>query len=265
MKLARSTEGSGFDVDMPGAEMGKVVTRFPPEPSGYLHIGHLKAAMLNDAIAKKYNGKLILRFDDTNPQKEKEEYVENIMADLKRVGIHHHMLTHTSDYFDLILKYGEQMIKEGKAYVDNTPVLQMREWRMNGVESPSRNAPLADQLRLWQAMIDGTPEGLECCVRAKIDMQAKNKCMRDPTIFRCNVGTPHHRTGNKYKCYPTYDFACPIVDSIEGVTHTLRTNEYRDRNEQYYWMIDALGLRKPCIRDYRSVKRHTKHSLSYAF
>lgn len=209
-KLARSSEGAGFDVDLPGAEDGKVVTRFPPEPSGYLHIGHAKAAMLNDAIARRYNGKLILRFDDTNPQKEKEEYVDNIMADLKRIGVHHHQLTHTSDYFDLILKYGTQMLTEGKAYIDNTPVLQMREWRMNGVESPNRNAPVAEQLRLWQAMQDGTAEGLACCMRAKIDMSAKNKAMRDPTMYRTNVATPHHRAGTKYKVYPTYDFAWSV-------------------------------------------------------
>ena len=161
--------------------------------------------MLNDAIAKKYNGKLILRFDDTNPQKEKEEYVENIMADLKRLGVHHHQLTHTSDHFDLILKLATQLIEEGKAYVDNTPVEQMRKWRMDGVESPSRNATVAENLALWTEMQDGTVEGLKCCLRAKIDMQAKNKTMRDPTIYRCNVTTPHHRTGSKYKVYPTYD------------------------------------------------------------
>ena len=236
-KHAKASEGAGFDVDLPGAEDGKVVTRFPPEPSGYLHIGHAKAAMLNDAIAKKYHGKLILRFDDTNPQKEKEEYVENIMSDLKTIGVQHHVLTHTSDHFDLILGYATRMIKEGIAYVDNTPVEQMRKWRMDGVEAPSRNASVEENLKLWQEMQEGTPEGLKCCLRAKIDMQAKNKTMRDPTIYRCNVGTPHHRTGTKYKVYPTYDLACPIVDSIEGVTHCLRTDEYRDRNEQFYWQV----------------------------
>lgn len=249
-RMARSAEGAGFDVDLPGAVMGEVVTRFPPEPSGYLHIGHVKAAMLNDAISKKYKGKLILRFDDTNPQKEKDEYVQNIMDDLKRIGVEHHLLTHTSDYFDLIQDYAERMLKEGKAYIDNTPVEQMRAWRMDGVESPSRNQPVEENLRLWREMLAGSDEGKACCMRAKIDMQAKNKAMRDPTIYRVNMAAPHHRTGTKYKAYPTYDLACPIVDSIEGVTHTLRTNEYRDRNEQYYWMIDALGLRKPFIRDY---------------
>ena len=174
------------------------------------------------------------------------------MADLERIGVKHSVLTHTSDHFDMLLGYCVRMIKEGLAYVDNTPVEQMRKWRMDGVESPSRNATVEENLRLWQEMIDGTPEGLKCCLRAKIDMAAKNKTLRDPTIARCNVATPHHRTGTKYKVYPTYDLACPIVDSIEGVTHCLRTDEYRDRNEQYYWVCDALKLRKPFIRDYRS-------------
>jgi len=249
--LARSSEGAGFDVELPGAEMGKVVTRFPPEPSGYLHIGHAKAALLNDAIAKKFNGQLVLRFDDTNPQKEKEEYVENIMNDLKTLGVVHHRLTHTSDYFQLIQDEATNMLKKGKAYIDNTPVEEMRRMRAEGIESPCRSQGLEENLRLWEEMKAGTPEGLKCCMRAKIDMQAPNKAMRDPTLYRCNVGAPHHRTGTKFKVYPTYDFACPIVDSIEGVTHTLRTNEYRDRNAQYYWMIDAIGLKhKPYIRDY---------------
>lgn len=172
-----------------------------------LSLGHAKAAMLNDAIAKKYNGKLILRFDDTNPQKEKEEYVENIMNDLKTLGVQHHTLTHTSDYFDLIADYATQMLKEGKAYVDNTPVDEMRRMRTEGIEAPGRSQPIEENLRLWEEMKAGTPEGLKCCMRAKIDMQAGNKAMRDPTIYRCNIATPHHRTGTKYKAYPTYDFA----------------------------------------------------------
>jgi glutamyl/glutaminyl-tRNA synthetase len=172
------------------------------------------------------------------------------MADLKTIGVHHDILTHTSDHFDLILKYATQMLERDLAYIDNTPVEQMRAWRMTGVASPGRTATLAENLRLWNEMQLGSPEGLACCMRAKIDMSANNKTMRDPTMYRCNITTPHHRTGTKYKVYPTYDFACPIVDSIEGVTIVLRTDEYRDRNEQFYWMIDALGLRKPFIRDY---------------
>lgn len=248
-KKLESSSQAHFDVDLPGAEMGKVCTRFPPEPSGYLHIGHAKALLLNDHIARMYNGKMILRFDDTNPKKEKEEYVENIIRDIKTLGISWCQMTHTSDHFELIYRYALEMIKNGKAYIDDTPVEQMRKERMEGIESKGRNQPVEENLRLFEEMKQATEIGLKCCLRAKIDMQAKNKAMRDPVIYRCNL-TPHHRTGATWKIYPTYDLACPIVDAIEGVTHPLRTNEYRDRNEQFYWMIDALGLRKPVIRDY---------------
>ena len=247
-KLDKSKTGS-FDIDLPGAEMGKVVTRFPPEPSGYLHIGHAKALLLNNYFAERFKGKMILRFDDTNPSKEKDEYVENIMADLKTLEVTWVGPTYTSDYFDLLLDYGRQLIREGKAYVDATPVQQMREERLKRIESAARNNSVEENLRLFEEMVKGSEEGLQCCARAKIDMQSDNGCMRDPTIFRCNL-TPHHRTGSKYKVYPTYDFCCPIVDSIEGVTHTLRTIEYHDRNHQYNWVCDALNLRRPHIWDF---------------
>lgn len=231
-----------YEGKLPNAIQGQVVTRFPPEPSGYLHIGHAKAALLNYYYANKYEGKLLLRFDDTNPVLENEEFQESIEADLKLLGITPFNVSFTSDHFDTIMNYCEEMFKLGKAYVDDTCVEVMREERGKGIESKNRNNSVDENLRLWKEMIDGTEHGLKCCVRAKIDMQCKNKCMRDPVLYRC-VLTPHHRTGTKYKVYPTYDFACPIVDSIEGVTHALRTNEYSDRIEQYNWVINALGLR----------------------
>ena len=150
--------------------------------------------LLNDTIAKKFGGRMILRFDDTNPTKEKEEYVESILSDLHTLGVTWTQLTHTSDYFDLILDYGRRMLREGKAYVDDTPVEQMRKERMDGVESTSRSRSVEDNLRLFGEMEAGSAEGVKCCVRARIDMKAGNKAMRDPTIFRCNA-TPHHRTG----------------------------------------------------------------------
>lgn len=247
--LAKSKAGGSFEIDLVGAAEGKVCTRFPPEPSGYLHIGHAKAALLNDYFAKRYMGRLILRFDDTNPTKEKEEFVDNIISDLRLLGIKHDVLTHTSDYFERILELGEYMLREGKAYIDDTPVELMRQERGEGIDSKRRNNSVEENLRLWAAMREGNEEGLKCVMRAKINMQHDNKTLRDPTLFRCSL-VPHHRTGSKYKVYPTYDFACPIVDSVEGVTHTLRTSEYRDRDEQYYWLIDALKLRKPHIWDY---------------
>jgi len=246
---AKGQSGGSFDINLPGASMGQVCTRFPPEPSGYLHIGHVKAALLNDYFARTYQGKLVLRFDDTNPTKEKEEFVENIYKDLETLGVKYHVVTHTSDSFELILKECTRMIKEGKAYVDNTPLEQMRAERGEGVASKCRSHTVEENLRLWQAMQDFTEEGQKCCVRAKIDIAHNNKCMRDPVMYRCNEAA-HHRTGTKYKVYPTYDFACPIVDSLEGVTHALRSSEYHDRAEQYYWFIDALGVRKVHIWDF---------------
>eukprot|EP01027_Heterolobosea_sp_BB2_P027329 GEZU01042660.1.p2 GENE.GEZU01042660.1~~GEZU01042660.1.p2 ORF type:complete len:732 (-),score=325.35 GEZU01042660.1:227-2395(-) len=243
-----TTEGS-FEVDLPDVEIGKVVVRFPPEASGYLHIGHAKAALINDYFAQRYKGTLIMRFDDTNPSKEKMEYEHSILEDLKKLEVKPHKFTYTSDYFDLCMEFAEKMIKEGTAYVDKTSKEQLRIEKRNGIESKYRNNSVEENLRLWKEMIAASEEGLQCCLRAKINMQAANMTLRDPVLYRCNL-LPHNRTGTKYKVYPTYDFACPIVDSIEGVTHTLRTTEYHDRNAQFFWIIDALGIRKPHIWDY---------------
>eukprot|EP00123_Amoebidium_parasiticum_P015370 comp22933_c0_seq1/m.36330 comp22933_c0_seq1/g.36330 ORF comp22933_c0_seq1/g.36330 comp22933_c0_seq1/m.36330 type:complete len:1363 (-) comp22933_c0_seq1:376-4464(-) len=234
---------------LPGAEMGKVVVRFPPEASGYLHIGHAKAALLNHIYATEYKGTLIFRFDDTNPVKEKEHFEEVILEDVKLLGITYDKFSYTSDYFDLMLELAEKLIKEGKAYVDDTPVDKMREERSACVESPSRSNTIEQNLALWEEMKKGSEKGVQCALRAKIDMKHLNGCMRDPVLYRCNA-TPHLRTKDKYKLYPTYDFACPIVDSVEGVTHALRTNEYRDRQEQYEWLCAALEIRCPVVYDY---------------
>lgn len=229
------------------AKENEVVTRFPPEPSGYLHIGHVKAALLNYHYARIYKGKMILRFDDTNPSKEKNEFVDSIMEDLKTLKIQHDQLTYTSDNFKKIEEIMERMLKEGKAYCDNTEVEEMRKQRMDGIESKCRGQTPEENLQLWEKMKKG--EADKYCVRGKISMTIKNKCMRDPVFYRVNR-TPHHRTGTQYLVYPTYDFACPIVDSIEGVTHCLRTNEYADRNEQYKWVLKATGLRDVTIYDF---------------
>ena len=248
LKEKKKDQGS-FAIDLEGAEMGKVVTRFPPEPSGYLHIGHAKAAMLNQYFAQIYKGKMIIRFDDTNPSKEKCEFEESILEDLALLGVKGDILSHTSDFFPQIEKYCEEMLREGTAYADNTGVEQMREERFNGIESACRSQSPEENLRIWEEMKAGSPSGLAYCIRAKMDMQAANKALRDPVMYRGNL-TPHHRTGSTYKVYPTYDFACPIVDSLEGVTHALRTNEYHDRNDQYAWFLNAMRLRKVNIWDY---------------
>ncbi|CAM6096286.1 unnamed protein product [Calypogeia fissa] len=242
------SEGS-FEVELPDAEEGKVCTRFPPEPSGYLHIGHAKAALLNQYFAQKYKGRLIVRFDDTNPTKEKDEYVESILSDLETLGVKGDILTYTSDYFDQLQDMAEKLIREGKAYVDDTPQEQMRKERMDGIESKRRNQSVEENLALWKEILAGSPTGVQCCLRGKLDMQALNKTLRDPVYYRCNP-TSHHRVGTKYKAYPTYDFACPYVDSIEGVTHALRSSEYHDRNDQYYRILEDMGVRKVHIWDF---------------
>ncbi|KAJ7219583.1 glutamate-tRNA ligase [Mycena pura] len=247
---ARSTKtAASFALGLANAEDGKVVTRFPPEPSGYLHIGHAKAAMLNQHFAKMYHGKLIIRFDDTNPSKERTEFEDTILEDLHLLDVRGDIVTHTSDHFQTLYDLAIELIKSGQAYTDNTEQLQMRQERMDGIASAHRNDSVDANLQHFTEMTAGSAEGLRWCLRAKISIDNPNKAMRDPVIYRCNV-LPHHRTGDKWKVYPTYDFACPVVDSLEGVTHALRTNEYRDRNPQYHWMTDALGLRKVNIWDF---------------
>ncbi|CAL8243627.1 unnamed protein product [Lota lota] len=239
----------GKFVELPGAEMGKVVVRFPPEASGYLHIGHAKAALLNQHYQLTFKGKLIMRFDDTNPEKEKEDFEKVILEDVSMLQIHPDQFTYTSDHFPTILKMGEQLLAEGKAYIDNTPPEQMKQEREQRIESVCRSNSVEQNMKMWAEMKAGSEVGQCCCMRAKIDMNSNNGCLRDPTLFRCK-NAAHPRTGKTYRVYPTYDFACPIVDSLEGVTHALRTTEYHDRDDQFYWVIDALRLRKPYIWEY---------------
>lgn len=248
-KKAKTSQGANYDIALLNTEKG-VVTRFPPEPSGYLHIGHAKAALLNDYFAhEKYNGTLLVRFDDTNPSKEKEEFQDAIIEDLALMGIEPDKLSYTSDYFDELYEYALQMIRDGNAYVDDTDKETMAAQRMHGEPSKNRDSTVDDNLARFDEMKKGTPEGTRWCVRAKMSVDNPNKAMRDPVIYRCNPES-HLRTGTKWKIYPTYDFCCPIVDSIEGVSHALRTIEYRDRNPQYQWMLDALKLRPVQIWDF---------------
>ncbi|XP_040841631.1 bifunctional glutamate/proline--tRNA ligase isoform X2 [Ochotona curzoniae] len=248
-KAPEKKQDIGKFVELPGAEMGKVTVRFPPEASGYLHIGHAKAALLNQHYQVNFKGKLIMRFDDTNPEKEKEDFEKVILEDVAMLHIKPDQFTYTSDHFETIMKYAEKLIQEGKAYVDDTPAEQMKAEREQRLESKHRQNSIEKNLQMWEEMKKGSQFGQTCCLRAKIDMNSNNGCMRDPTLYRCKI-QPHPRTGSKYNVYPTYDFACPIVDSIEGVTHALRTTEYHDRDEQFYWIIEALGIRKPYIWEY---------------
>ncbi|KAL9093657.1 MAG: hypothetical protein Q9159_000186 [Coniocarpon cinnabarinum] len=236
-------DDTNYDIGLQDTEAG-VVTRFPPEPSGYLHIGHAKAALLNDYFAHvKYKGTLLCRFDDTNPLKEKQEFEDSIVRDLELMGIKPDRTTHTSDYFQELHDWCIQMIKSGHAYADDTDQTLMREQRLAKEPSARRNLSADESLARFEDMKSGSEEGQHWFIRAKIDHASRNGAMRDPVIYRCSP-QPHHRTGATWKVYPTYDFACPLIDVHEGVTHALRTTEYKDRDAQYQWMLSALQLRK---------------------
>lgn len=250
---SKESHKANFDIDLQDAKDGEVVTRFPPEPSGYLHIGHAKAAILNKYFADQYHGKLIIRFDDTNPSKEKIEFQDSIIEDLELLGIKGDKTTYSSDYFEDMYQLALKLIKDGKAYCDDTIQEKMRQERMDGIPSERRERSIEENLRIFtEEMKLGTEEGQKNCLRAKMSFDNPNKAMRDPVIYRCNL-TPHHRTGTTWKIYPTYDFCVPTVDAIEGVTHCLRTIEYRDRNPQYDWFLKELNLRKVHIWDFARV------------
>lgn len=218
---------------------GEIVTRFPPEPSGHLHIGHAKAIFQNFGLAEFYGGRMLLRFDDTNPEKENMDCENSIINDLLTLGIDVSTISHTSDWFDCIQDKATELIQGGFAYADSTPPEQMSQDRRDGVESAYRNNSMEDNMEMWRGMINGTYTN--SVLRLKLNMKDNNFCMRDPSLFRC-VSIPHHRTGDKYKVYPTYDFACPIVDSMEGVTHVMRSTEFEDRNNMYKLILKLLKL-----------------------
>lgn len=249
-KAAKTEEAPADNLIISNAEYGKVVTRFPPEASGFIHIGHAKAALVDRMLADKYGGKMVFRFDDTNPDKEKHEFEQSILEDLAVLGVSWEIgPTYSSDYMDLYIEKAEQMLKEGTAYCDTTDRETMQKQRFDGIPSVCRDNTHEENTRLWNEMRNATDLGRTACLRAKISVDNPNKALRDPVLFRVNT-TPHARQGRKYNIYPTYDFCCPIVDSHEGVTHALRTNEYHDRNAQYDWIIDALKMRKPNLEDF---------------
>ncbi|KAI1266788.1 glutamyl-tRNA synthetase [Xylariaceae sp. FL1019] len=220
------------------------------EPSGYLHIGHIKAAILNDYFAhKREGGFLLCRFDDTNPSKESMEFQDAILEDLKAIAIVPDKISYSSDYFYVMYDYAIQLIKDGKAFADDSTLGKGGEDRKNRLPSKRRDLSIEDTLNRFEDMKSGSEEGQRWCIRARIAYDSSNGALRDPVIYRCN-STPHHRTGTQWRIYPTYDFCAPILDSVEGVTLALRTNEYRDRNPQYDWMQEALGLRKVPIWDF---------------
>ncbi len=228
---------------------GRVNTRFPPEPNGYLHIGHAKSICLNFGLANEYNGLCNLRFDDTNPSKEETEYVDSIMEDVRWLGFDwEERLYYASDYFDKLYEYAVQLVKDGKAYVCDLNADQMRETRGTltepGIDSPYRNRSIEENLDLFNRMKNGDFEEGTKTLRAKIDMASGNLNMRDPVIYRI-LKVDHHRTGNKWCIYPMYDFTHCLSDSIERITHSICTLEFEDHRPLYDWFLDELGAYHP--------------------
>ena len=234
-----------IDKDLEEGTYGqKVHTRFPPEPNGYLHIGHAKSICLNFGTALKYGGKCNLRYDDTNPLKEDEEYVNSIEEDVKWLGFEWDDRLWASDYFDEMYESAIILIKKGKAYVDDLTAEEIKAYRGTlkepGKESPYRNRTVEENLKLFEEMKEGKYKDGEKVLRAKIDMSSPNINMRDPVIYRI-AHASHHNTGDKWCIYPMYDFAHPIEDAIEGITHSICTLEFEDHRPLYEWTLNEVG------------------------
>jgi glutaminyl-tRNA synthetase len=220
-----------------------IKTRFPPEPNGYIHLGHLKSICKSFEFAKNNSGYYILRFDDTNPSAEKTEYIESIIDDIKWLGYEKfEKITYTSDYFDLLYEYAIKLIKNNLAYADFNSSEEFSKLREEKKDSKYRNNTIEENLKIFDKMKSGFYAEGECCLKLKIDMQNDNTCMRDPTAYRIKL-LPHHRAGDKWCIYPTYDFSHSIIDSTEGITHSFCTNEFYIRRGIYYWVLEKLELR----------------------
>ncbi len=228
---------------------GRVYTRFPPEPNGYLHIGHAKSICLNFGLAREFGGLCNLRFDDTNPIKEEEEYIRSIQEDVRWLGFDwEDRLFYASDYFPQLFEWAVKLIQDGKAYVDDLTADEIREYRgtltQPGRESPYRQRPVEENLDLFEKMRAGKFANGERVLRAKIDMSSGNLNLRDPVLFRI-LHAPHHRTGDQWCIYPMYDWAHGQSDSIEGITHSICTLEFEDHRPLYDWFIEQLGIHAP--------------------
>ncbi|MCK7553129.1 glutamine--tRNA ligase/YqeY domain fusion protein [Marinobacter goseongensis] len=231
-----------------GEHSGQVVTRFPPEPNGYLHVGHAKSICLNFGIAGTFSGECNLRFDDTNPEKESQEYIDAIKQDVEWLGYTWAgEVRYASDYFDAIYSFAEELIEKGKAYVCALTADQMAEYRGSlkepGKNSPYRDRPVEESLQLFRDMRDGKHQNGELVLRAKIDMASPNINLRDPILYRIRYAD-HHQTGDKWCIYPMYDFTHPISDAMEGITHSLCTLEFEDHRPLYDWVLDNIS--GPC-------------------
>ena len=249
--MAEETTSRNFieleiDKDLKEGNYDAVCTRFPPEPNGYLHIGHAKSILLNYGIAKEYNGTFHMRFDDTNPTKEKTEFVDSILEDIKWLGADWgEHLYFASDYFDRMYDAAVRLIEKGKAYISELSAEQMREYRGTltepGKDDPDRERPVEENLRLFEEMKEGKYEDGAYTLRAKIDMASPNINMRDPILYRI-AHISHHNTGDKWCIYPMYDFAHPLEDAFEGISHSLCTLEFEDHRPLYNWVVNEVGL-----------------------
>ncbi len=246
--ISRNFIEEAIEKDLADGRYSKIQTRFPPEPNGYLHIGHAKAISIDFGNAKKYNGTCNLRFDDTNPTKEDVEYVDAIMEDIKWLGFKWDKVFYASDYFDTIYECAIKLINKGLAYVDDLSADEIRQYRGTltepGKESPYRTRSIEENLDLFKRMTDGKFETGARVLRAKIDMASPNLNMRDPIIYRI-LHAAHHRTGDKWCVYPMYDFAHPISDTVEGVTHSLCSLEFEDHRPLYDWFLKQLDFETP--------------------
>lgn len=220
---------------------GKVVTRFPPEPNGYLHVGHSKAIQMDFGYAAVHGGETILRFDDTNPETESVEYVDSIQADVAWLGYQPVRVQYSSDYFDQLHEWAVELIKRGKAYVCHQTPAEIEEYRKQQKDSPYRNRSVEENLKLFDDMKNGKFKEGEAILRMKQNMQSKNSTMWDLIAYRIKFHH-HHRTGDKWCIYPSYDFTHCLCDTIENITHSLCTLEFADRRESYNWLVDQLGL-----------------------
>lgn len=237
-----------IDEDLAAGVKSHVQTRFPPEPNGYLHIGHAKALCIDFSTAEKYNGICNLRFDDTNPSREDVEYIDAIKEDIKWLGFHWENVFFASDYFDFVYECAIKLIEDGKAYVDDLSADEIREYRGTltepGKESPYRNRSVEENLDLFKRMTDGEFGNGEKVLRAKIDMSSPNLNMRDPVIYRISH-VSHHQTGDKWCVYPMYDFAHPLSDAKEGVTFSLCSLEFENHRPLYNWVVEQIGFNEP--------------------
>ena len=252
------------DADLASGKHTRVLTRFPPEPNGFLHIGHAKSICVNFGIAQSYGGACNLRFDDTNPVKEDEAFETGIREDVAWLGFEWADLFHASDYFEQLYAYAETLIEKGLAYVDDLSDEEIRGYRGSVTEpgrpSPCRDRSVAENLERFRAMRAGLYDEGSCVLRARIDMASPNMKMRDPLLYRIRK-VPHHRTGSDWCIYPFYDYAHGLSDAIEGITHSICTLEFENNRELYDWILDQLPVSRPQPRQYEMARLNLAYTV----